>query len=174
MVNTFFAPPEKADEALLKTEIEIISDNPVMSGVLHTVNGLIAIVNEYRQVVALNDSFLKMLCIDDPAESLGLRPGEILNCVHAHDDPAGCGTTRYCSTCGAAIAMVSSIETGDSCEEICALSARINNADVEMVLKVKSQCIDLSCCFFRILHCRCIVLPLRGPSFMISIICWEY
>ena len=127
MENTFFAPPEKADENELDFEIDIITSSPVMSGLLHTVSGLLAIVNEHRQVVALNDSFLKMLGIIDPAQSLGLRPGELLNCIHCHDEPAGCGTTRYCSTCGAAIAMV----------------ARINGCDTELVLNVKSQCIDI-------------------------------
>lgn len=143
MENTFFAPPEKADENELDFEIDIISSSPVMSGLLHTVSGLLAIVNEHRQIVALNDSFLKMLGIIDPAESLGLRPGELLNCIHCHDEPAGCGTTRYCSTCGAAIAMVASFKTGQPAEEICALSAKINGCDTELVLNVKSQCIDI-------------------------------
>ncbi|MBN2417889.1 MAG: HAMP domain-containing histidine kinase [Deltaproteobacteria bacterium] len=142
-METFFASPERAESDILASEIDIINSSPVMSGLLHTVNGLLAVVNEHRQVVALNDSFLKMLGIKDPSVSLGLRPGEILNCVHAHDEPAGCGTTRYCSTCGAAIAMVTSIEEGRPSEEICVLSAKANNADVELVLKVRSQCIDI-------------------------------
>lgn len=164
MKTTFFAPPERADKELLASEIKIISDNPVMSGLLHTVNGLLAVVNEHRQVVALNDSFLKMLGIDDPEESLGLRPGEILNCAHAHDEPAGCGTTRYCSTCGAAIAMVSSIKTGAPCEEICALSATINKSEVELVLKVKSQCIDIEDKHFILLFLQDITLMMHRAA----------
>ncbi len=163
-METFFALPERADKNLLASEIGIISSSPVMSGLLNTVNGLLAVVNEHRQVVALNDYFLKMLGIDDPAESLGLRPGEILNCVHCNDEPAGCGTTRYCSTCGAAIAMVASIETGNPSEEICALSAKKNNSDVELVLKVRSQCIYIENRRFILLFLQDITLQMHRAA----------
>jgi signal transduction histidine kinase len=125
---------------------------------------LLAVVNEFRQVVALNDSFLKMLGIDNPSESLGLRPGEILNCIYAKDEPAGCGTTRYCSTCGAAIAMVASIETGKPREEICALSAKANRSDVEMVLSVKSECIDIEGRRFILLFLQDITLQMHRAA----------
>lgn len=164
METTFFAPPEKADASQLASEIKTISDSQVMSGLLNTVNGLLAVVNEHRQVVALNDSFLKMLGIDDPGESFGLRPGEILKCVHSHDEPAGCGTTRYCSTCGAAIAMVSSIETGNPSEEICALSAKINGTETDMVLKVKSKCIDIEDRRFILLFLQDITLQMHRAA----------
>ncbi|WP_419662209.1 PAS domain-containing protein [Desulfosarcina variabilis] len=107
-----------------------MSKNPVMSGLLHSISGLLAILDENRQIVAVNDSFLKMLGIDDPAQTLGLRPGEALNCVHAHRPPAGCGTTRACSTCGAAIAIVSSLEQNQPTEKMCALAATRNHQQV--------------------------------------------
>lgn len=164
MEKTFFAPPEKADKNELAFEIDIVSSNPVMSGLLQTVNGLLAVVNEHRQVVALNDSFIKLLGIEDTGESLGLRPGEILNCAHCHDEPAGCGTTRYCSTCGAAIAMVASIETGKPSEEICALSGKINSTEVELLLKVKSQCIDIDGRRFILLFLQDITLDMHRAA----------
>ncbi len=64
-----------------------------------------------------------MLGIDDLAKALGLRPGEALQCIHADDEPSGCGTTKFCSTCGAAIAIVSSLKHNKSVERICALSS---------------------------------------------------
>ena len=45
-------------------------------------------------------------------------------CIHAKKEPAGCGTTEFCSTCGAAIAIVSSFAENRSVERVCALSAR--------------------------------------------------
>jgi K+-sensing histidine kinase KdpD len=163
-MKTFFAPPERADKDLLTSEIDVISNSPVMSALLHTVNGLLAVVNEHRQVVALNDSLLETLGVNDPSESLGLRPGEILNCIHAHEDPAGCGTTRYCSTCGAAIAMVASIETGKPSEAICALSAKMNQSDVELVLKVNSQSIDIEGRKFILLFLQDITLQMHRAA----------
>lgn len=60
-----------------------------MSGLLHSIGGG-AILNENRQVLAVNDLFVKKLGVDDPGETLGLRPGEAMQCVHAKGDPAGC------------------------------------------------------------------------------------
>lgn len=69
---------------------------------------------------------------------MGLRLGETLQCVHAHDEPAGCGTTKFCSTCGAAIATVICMEQGKPVEKICALAAKRGNQLIDTVLVVKS------------------------------------
>ena len=80
-------------------------------------------MNEHRQIVALNDTFLKMLGISDAEEKLGLRPGEAVDCIHAHEMDGGCGTSKYCSSCGAAIAIVTCIDEDRPAEKICALTA---------------------------------------------------
>lgn len=86
---------------------------------------------------------LSMLGINDPVKALGLRPGEVIQCLHAHDGPAGCGTTKFCSTCGAAIAMVSSLAESKPIEKICALSAHRGGKEVDIVLLVKSHPIKI-------------------------------
>lgn len=138
-MDTYFASPEKTDEKELAAEIEYASKNPVISGLLRSVSGLLAILDKNRQIVAINDSFLKLLGIDDPGKALGLRPGEALQCVHANDEPAGCGTTEYCSTCGAAIAIVASLNEDVPIERLCALSANRGGSLVDIALLVRSQ-----------------------------------
>jgi len=142
-MDTYFAPAERADDNDLVTEIQIINNNPVMTGLLHSISGLLAILDEHRQIVALNDSFLQMLGIDDPAKALGLRQGEALQCIHAHEEPAGCGTTKFCSTCGAAIAIVSSLEQDKPDERICALTAKRADVTIDIVLLVRSNPIKI-------------------------------
>jgi len=137
-MDTYFAPAEKADEKELFAEIEIANRNPVMSGLLHSINGLLAILDEYRQIIAINDSFLKMLSIDDPSESLGLRPGEVLQCIHANEEPSGCGTTKFCSTCGAAVAIAASLSQDKPVEKICALTANRVGQTIDIALLVRS------------------------------------
>lgn len=138
-MKTYFASPERSTSQELKKEIDIVSQSPVMTGLLHSVNGLLAVLDENRQILALNDSFMEMLGVDDPKKALGLRPGEALACVHAHDEPAGCGTTPFCSTCGAAIAMVTSLKEDKPMEKICALSARRGDKQADIVLQVRSH-----------------------------------
>ena len=71
-MDTLYAPPEKASEEALKTEIRIITESPVLTGLLQTTSGLLAIVDEHRQIISLNESFLQLLGLDDPHEALGL------------------------------------------------------------------------------------------------------
>ena len=143
MMDTYFAPAERANEKEIVAEIEIVSKNPLVSGLLHSISGLLAVLDEHRQIIALNDSFLQMLGIDDPTKALGLRPGEVLQCIHAHGEPAGCGTTKFCSTCGAAIAIVSSLGQDKPVERICALSANRGDKGVDIALLVRSHPIKI-------------------------------
>ncbi len=143
MLETHFAPPERATKKELLAEIEIMTTNPFVSGLLLSINGLLAVVDEHRQVVAANNSLLKMLNIDDPEDVLGLRPGKVLNCIHAEKDPAGCGTTKFCSTCGAAIAIVSSLNQNKPIERTCALSAARDGQNIDIMLLVKSHPINI-------------------------------
>ncbi|MCG8638796.1 MAG: PAS domain-containing sensor histidine kinase [Desulfobacterales bacterium] len=143
-METFFATPETQDRQELAIEIALVNDNPVMSGLLNSVSGMLAVVNEYRQVIAINDSFLKMLGIKNPQKAMGLRLGEVLECVHADDKPTGCGTTQYCSTCGAAVSMVASLGKNRPVEKICALSASKDDVPFDLSLLVRSHPIDIN------------------------------
>ncbi len=138
-MDTFFASPEKADANELASEIDAVKKSQVVLGLLKSVGGLLAILNKHRQVVALNDSFMKMLGIDNPEQALGLRPGEALQCIHAEEEPAGCGTTEYCSSCGAAIAIVSSVEHEVPFERLCALTADRGGVPVDLSMLVRAQ-----------------------------------
>ncbi len=138
-MDTYFASPQRAGQESLIAEIDCVNTNQVMSGLLQSISGLLAILNEHRQIVALNDSFLKMLGIENPAKVLGLRPGEALECIHAHDEPTGCGTSKFCSTCGAAIAIVSSLGKDKPVERICALAVQRGSKEVDIVLLVRAR-----------------------------------
>jgi signal transduction histidine kinase len=142
-MDTYFASPERTDKKYLAAEIETVNNNPVMTGLLHSISGLLAVLDENRQVIAVNNSFLKFLGIEDSAGALGLRPGEALQCIHSHEKPAGCGTTKYCSTCGAAIAIVSSLGHDKPVERFCSLTAMRNDATIDIALLVRSHPITI-------------------------------
>jgi K+-sensing histidine kinase KdpD len=138
-VDTHFGNAQRTSANELAIEIDTVVQNPVIQELLHTINGLIAVLDENKQVVALNDSFLEMLGIDNPGQMLGLRLGEVLKCIHAAEEPNGCGTTKFCSTCGAAIAIVSTLALDKPVERICALTATNNESPVDMSLQVRAH-----------------------------------
>jgi hypothetical protein len=84
-METRFAPPEKTDRRIFAGQVESISKSPIISKLLEATSGLLAILNENRQIVGLNEAFLNSLGICDSATALGLRLGETLNCVHASE-----------------------------------------------------------------------------------------
>jgi signal transduction histidine kinase len=101
-------------------------------------NGLFAVLNDKRQVISLNDSFIKLLGVENIDQILGLRPGECVNCIHACEMPGGCGTSEYCSTCGAVVSIITALETRQPQERICALTVEKDNQNVDLYFSVRS------------------------------------
>ncbi|MCA8932374.1 MAG: PAS domain-containing sensor histidine kinase [Rhodospirillaceae bacterium] len=73
-------------------------------------NTPMVILNEDRQIVHANASFLAISGYDSVEHVRGKRPGEAIDCVHASlfEAPGGCGTGHACSTCGALTALLKS------------------------------------------------------------------
>lgn len=134
---TYFAPPERASEAVLFDEINCVAHNPLVDGLMYVANGLFAVLNEQRQILALNESFLNLMGIEDASEILGLRPGEYVRCVHACDMPGGCGTSPYCATCGAVVSIVAALATEHPQEGICAITVEKDNKEVELLFQIR-------------------------------------
>ena len=56
------------------------------------------LMDEHAAVTAINDVAAK-LAGKTPSEMVNVQPGEALGCVHASDDPGGCGKGPCCSSC---------------------------------------------------------------------------
>ncbi|MEW6234646.1 MAG: HAMP domain-containing sensor histidine kinase [Candidatus Omnitrophota bacterium] len=138
-MKTYFAPPERANIQEIKREMEIISRSPIFNGLLTTASGLFAVLNEHRQVLAVNEAYLEYLGTDKVEEILGLRPGETLNCVYSQEMDGGCGTSKYCSSCGAAISIVSALAGDRPLERKCALTAKKDSKEYHLCLRVRSH-----------------------------------
>jgi len=109
---TEFAPAERASEAELRAGIDRVCAHPLLKAVLDAFSGLALVLNRERQVLAVNDAVLGRLGFDTAHNTLGLRPGELLECIHAHDHAGGCGTSASCALCGAANAVWDSQRSG--------------------------------------------------------------
>lgn len=122
LMKTFFATAKRSEKEDIDSQLQTITHNAVIDGVMNFVGGLIAVLNENRQILAVNHSLLDMLGVDHPEQVLGLRPGEALDCRYADQMEAGCGTSPYCMTCGAAVAIVTSLVKDESVERECAMT----------------------------------------------------
>jgi K+-sensing histidine kinase KdpD len=116
---TCFAPAERASSEKLEVQRTSILLDDLVDALIQAVPGYAMLINQQRQIVAVNS---KVLCITgaDACDVLvGKRPGEALNCIHAGDAPGGCGTGLHCSVCGAVLAIVESQHEGRQAEREC-------------------------------------------------------
>lgn len=143
MPETYFAPAERASPEALRRTLELLIRSPLLDAALTSLGGWVAVLNRQRQVLTVNDAFLKSLGIADAFQVLGLRPGEIVNCLHAADHPGGCGTGRFCMTCGAAIAIVAAQCTRKPQERECVLTCKIDGAVTDQVFAVRCRAFQL-------------------------------
>lgn len=141
-METHFAPAERLGDDGLKKELEFISKNPIIDGLLYSVSGLLAVLNSHRQILVINDLLLKMIGLNNADEVLGLRLGEALKCIHACEMPGGCGTSEYCSTCGAAISIVTSLATDTPIEKECAITTEDAGKKRDLFFRVR--CVPVS------------------------------
>jgi len=144
-LTTYFAPAERASAEAVRQAAEAVASNPVMDAALRSFSGVLMVLNAERQILALNDEFLRFLGCPDPQAAIGLRPGEALHCVHANDNPeGGCGTALACRSCGAVVAIVGSMDADAPREAECLLTARMpDGREVPFEFLVRSSPIHL-------------------------------
>ena len=136
--ETYFAPGARAEGAVLQRDIAFVASNPVIDALLALAGGMLAVLNEERQAIALNPTFTEALGIRNSERAFGLRLGEILRCDHADEPPHGCGTTEFCSSCGAAVAIVACLTTETTQERKCILTTTLSGAPREMCFHVRA------------------------------------
>lgn len=86
---------------------------------LDAVPDMVLILNEHRQIVAVNKRLLSVFGVANQTALLGMRPGEAVSCVHSKEGPDGCGTSETCSECGAVLAILACRETGEQAKGEC-------------------------------------------------------
>jgi signal transduction histidine kinase len=110
--NSFFAPSGRVSEQALLHEKNIVARSEMITTLLNAMPDFLLVLNEKRQIVAVNQRLLTAFGVENPDVMLGLRPGEAVGCIHSKDGADGCGTAKNCSVCGAVIAILSSQDTG--------------------------------------------------------------
>ncbi len=106
--DTFFAPPGRAAIEMLQQETVRVANSEIISTLLDAMPDLLMVLNNHRQIVAVNQRLLSAFGVEDAESLVGLRPGEAVGCIHFKCGPDGCGTAKNCAVCGAVIAILAS------------------------------------------------------------------
>ncbi len=108
LLNTNYAPAERASEEELQKQIQLFQTNDKSSVLLSKIPAVFFIVNKNRQIIYMNEGALEFSGLSEFASVEGQRPGELFGCIHARTTEGGCGTTDACTYCGAVNAVLES------------------------------------------------------------------
>lgn len=122
---TEFAPAERVPIEVVYRQSAAIMESSAAAAILSNTMHLLFILNKQRQVVFASQNWKEVAAIQDCKCLLGLRPGEVLGCVHAGEAEGGCGTTESCRECGAVRAILQSLSGQTSIQE-CRVTRIIN------------------------------------------------
>ncbi len=105
VIKPAFAPGNRASKEILQEQVKQMEKVFTLEPLLSAMPNPVTILNKNRQIVYANPAFRQILGFNDNGEIFGLRLGEAVQCLHASESKEGCGTTEFCSQCGAAKAM---------------------------------------------------------------------
>ncbi len=128
-MNTHYAPAERAAISDVLADNQRMANFRYVSEIINALPYIAAILNRQRQLVFANKALLKLLGIENIEECLGKRPGELLNCMHAIESEAGCGTTENCRYCGAVNAILDCIETQTQITNECRITTLVDGKE---------------------------------------------
>lgn len=139
-MDTHFLPPERVDIEVAQNVSEKLYKK--LAPWFDAVPVSVLVLNSHRQILYCNQSFRSLAKRVDVEEVIGLRPGEALRCLNAEIMEAGCGTSKFCSVCGAAIAILKSLRGEEDCQE-CNIIRRENSGESPLDIQVFTKPVEL-------------------------------
>ncbi len=110
---------------VVQRQAAVVAQLPLTASLLHSVLNHVFILNEQRQVVFASKNVEGLMGGGTSRQMLGLRPGELLGCLHAENPTGGCGTSLFCGECGALQAILSGLAGRTEMQE-CRLTRWMN------------------------------------------------
>jgi nitrogen fixation/metabolism regulation signal transduction histidine kinase len=132
---TLYAPAERATQEELQWQTGFISELSSLHAVLDAMPNIVLILNQYRQTIFFNKALFNLVQDKEASRIIGMRPGELLDCIHSCESEGGCGTTRFCSACGAVNAILSSqggIQSVEECRIIAGSNGEFGALDLRV------------------------------------------
>lgn len=125
-----FDPADRKTPEELKYQFDIFSQNRFLINLIDSLSQILVVLNPERQIIYANKLYYDFCGIPVTQSIIGVRPGEAINCVHAFLTTEGCGSTDYCKTCGASIALSESQKGIQSIKECRILTKSLESKNI--------------------------------------------
>ncbi len=124
-IPTQFASAERASKEEVLSDAKELTDGQHLALALPTI---VMILNEHRQVVFKSQHLMDMLGATSDEDVLGRRPGELFQCIHSDRCQGGCGTSEFCSECGAVKTVLKSQKFSEKVQSECHIMTKSGKA----------------------------------------------
>jgi histidine kinase/DNA gyrase B/HSP90-like ATPase len=128
---TLMAPVDRASDAEVRRQYALVVGTEWLARSLGALPHVVAMINQYRQIVYGNGSLAALLGVESLDDVIGRRFGEAVGCRHSDETTGGCGTTDYCTTCGAGTALLESWQGTAGCQE-CRIVSKSLGEDLDL------------------------------------------
>jgi hypothetical protein len=142
--STHFAPAIRSTSDQILKENEFVASQKIFGEIFGAMSGINAVLDNNRQIIYANNDFLDFFGLKSLDPILGMRPGELVSCIHSGEESFGCGTSAACSYCGAVNAILESQITGSKSTKECRISTVVDVKLKSWDLKITSSPITLS------------------------------
>lgn len=113
---TEYLPGERFSSETIEEQRKIVTKDEIFREIVEKVPYPILILNSLRQIVYYNNALIEGFPDIADRVATGQRPGEVFRCRYSGENE-GCGTTKFCRTCGAAHAIAASLAGREDIEE---------------------------------------------------------
>jgi signal transduction histidine kinase len=126
----------------IHAQAEILDAIPPLQRILNALPTMALVLNRERQVVLANQRLIEFAGATGIDDLCGLRPGEVLRCIHAAETPAGCGSTEHCTVCGALQAIVTA-QFGVAETQVCRVRRRTAAGEEPLELEISACPVEM-------------------------------
>lgn len=139
VMNTLHAPAERADFSKVLQDLGLFQSFENVNELVNALPYIAAVLNKERQIVYGNSALLQAMGFSRIDDIIGLRPGELLQCVNAAKNEAGCGTSENCRYCGAVNAIMACMNSGSKITSECRIVAMADQKEVSYDFSVTAS-----------------------------------
>lgn len=137
-----YASSRRSDSRTIERQKKLLTEyHGSLKKFYDAISEIILIVNSDRQIVFFNSVAPSLLGIDNTESIYGLRPGEALGCAYAFKNPGGCGTSEFCSQCGAVNTIIATLGNKADLQE-CMILKKDNVEALDLLVKTTPLEID--------------------------------
>lgn len=129
---TKYLPAELSSADELRAQRAQVEAAPLLRELLDAIPSLVLVLNARRQILFANDAAVRLL--GRPlADLIGRRPGDAFGCLRSAR-PGDCGTTEFCTACGAGQAL-DRVLKGKTSERECRICVEPAGKDLELLVR---------------------------------------